>query len=179
MGMSEWLKGLRQPWSELRRPPREFPFQATPHFGWCRCRTKSRFCGLERSEFQGFGACLIRSWSVAYWVQRMSLCLQWKFNHQLWKLSIFSWGTWIIRLRIRLHFLAIFLFLSKIILPRLLQSCCSREQIFARGSHHLISKDYSKNHDILSKSNIIHKTSTRPCSGSRLLFRKKSTLTEK
>ena len=41
------------------------------------------------------------------------------------------------------------------ILPRFLQSYYSREQIFACGNHHLLAKDYSENHDILSKGHIL------------------------
>ena len=37
---------------------------------------------------------------------------------------------------------------------RFLQSYYNREQIFACGHQHLLAKDYSENHDILSKSHI-------------------------
>ena len=40
-------------------------------------------------------------------------------------------------------------------LPRFPQSYYSREQIFARGNHHLLANDYSQIHDILSKGHVL------------------------
>ena len=42
--------------------------------------------------------------------------------------------------------------IAKKLLPWFLQSYYSRKQIFARRYHHLLTKDYSEDHDILSKS---------------------------
>ena len=42
-----------------------------------------------------------------------------------------------------------------LLLPRFLQSYYSREQIFAHGYHHMLTKDYSENHNILTKNHII------------------------
>ena len=41
-----------------------------------------------------------------------------------------------------------------VLLPRFLQIHHSPEQIFARGNHYLLAKDYSENLNILSKSHM-------------------------
>ena len=48
-----------------------------------------------------------------------------------------------------------FFFLLKCYTSSVTPELYSHEQIFAHGNHHLLTKDYSENHDILSKGHII------------------------
>ena len=68
--------------------------------------------------------------------------------------TLLFFQTWSTRtFHLPLHFFR--KFRKKNVLPRFLPSYFSRELIFARGNHHFLAEDYSEDHDILLKSNII------------------------